>query len=55
MNVYDNLTKLKNVAILNPIHALLLVTISIVLTLIGGAIPSRMASRRDPVIALRTE
>ena len=50
-----SLTKLENVAILNPLHALLLVTISIILTLIGGAIPSRMASRRDPVIALRTE
>ena len=50
-----NLTKLDNVAILNPIHAILLVSISIILTLIGGAIPARMASRRDPVIALRTE
>ena len=50
-----NLTKLENVAILNPIHALILVTISITLTLIGGAIPARLASRRDPVIALRTE
>ena len=50
-----NLTKLKNVAILNPTHAIMLVTISIILTLIGGAIPARMASRRDPVIALRTE
>ena len=44
-----------DVEILNPMHAFLLVTISIVLRLIGGAIPARMASRRDPVIALRTE
>ena len=50
-----NLTKLENVAVLNPIHAIILVSISIILTLIGGAIPSRLASKRDPVIALRTE
>ena len=50
-----SLTKLEKVAVLNPVHALILVTISIILTLIGGAIPARMASRRDPVIALRTE
>ena len=49
------ITTLDNVAVLNPVHAILLVTISIILTLIGGAIPSRLAARRDPVIALRTE
>lgn len=50
-----DLTGLKNVAILNPLHALMLIVISTVLTLIGGAIPSHMASKKDPVIALRTE
>lgn len=35
--------------------ALLLVAISIVLTLIAGIIPSRMAAKKDPVIALRSE
>ncbi|MBR4557230.1 MAG: ATP-binding cassette domain-containing protein, partial [Clostridiales bacterium] len=35
--------------------ALILVSLSIVLTLIGGLIPSKKASRQDPVTALRTE
>jgi putative ABC transport system permease protein len=35
--------------------ALLLIGISIVLTLIAGIIPSRSASKKDPVVALRTE
>lgn len=52
--LYD-LTNLANIAILNPIHALILVTISIILTLIGGFIPAKVASKKDPVIALRTE
>jgi len=50
-----DLTNLENVAILNPLHALILITISIILTLIGGWIPAKMASKKDPVIALRTE
>ena len=50
-----NLTELKNVAVMNPLHALVLVLISVILTLIGGAIPAKMASKKDPVIALRTE
>ena len=35
--------------------ALILVTLSIILTLLGGLIPSKKASRQDPVTALRTE
>lgn len=35
--------------------ALLLILLSIVLTLIGGLIPSRSAAKSDPVTALRTE
>lgn len=49
------LTDLKNVAVLNPVHAIILIIISLVLTLIGGAIPAKIASKKDPVIALRTE
>lgn len=41
--------------VLNPLHALLLVVVSFVLTLIAGLIPARIASKKDPVIALRTE
>ncbi|MCL2061871.1 MAG: ATP-binding cassette domain-containing protein [Firmicutes bacterium] len=44
-----------NLAILNPLHALILVAVSTVLTFISGFIPSRMAAKKDPVVALRTE
>ncbi len=53
--VIENLSGLPNVAKLNIVHALILVTINVILTIIGGAIPSRMASKKDPVIALRSE
>ena len=36
-------------------NATILVLLSVILTLIGGLIPSRAASKKDPVIALRTE
>ena len=51
----EKLTNLKDVAVLNPIHALILITISVILTLVGGSIPAHVASKQDPVIALRTE
>ena len=35
--------------------ALILIALSVVLTLIGGLIPSQAAARKDPVTALRTE
>ena len=45
-----------------PLHAVLpvdgaflLILLSVVLTLIGGIIPSRKAAKSDPVAALRTE
>lgn len=53
--IIENLTELANVAKLNSLHAIILVIISITLTMIGGAIPSKMASKKDPVEALRTE
>ena len=53
--ILKDLTGLSNVAILDPLHALLLIVISTALILIGGAIPANMASKKDPVIALRTE
>ena len=36
-------------------NALILIILSILLTLIGGIIPSRKAARKDPVTALRTD
>ena len=42
-------------AFIRPEHALFLILLSTVLTLIGGIIPARAAARRDPVAALRTE
>lgn len=50
-----NLTELENVAILNPLHALILILVSMTLTMIGGFIPARIAAKKDPVEALRTE
>ena len=35
--------------------AIILVIISVILTFVAGLIPSRMASKKDPVIALRSE
>ncbi len=42
-------------AILPITGAILLVILSIILTVIGGLIPAKKASKQDPVIALRTE
>ena len=53
--VLYNLTDLKNVGVLNPAHAVILVIISVLLTLIGGFIPSKSAAKKDPVEALRSE
>ncbi|MBR1416248.1 MAG: ATP-binding cassette domain-containing protein [Bacilli bacterium] len=50
-----NITTLDNVATLNPIHATILIIISVVLTLIGGSIPAHVASKQDPVASLRSE
>ena len=45
-----------NVTAVLPVSgAIILIILSTVLTLIGGIIPSRSASKKDPVIALRTE
>ena len=46
---------ISNIAMLRPLHALLLVAISMFLTFIAGRIPSRIASKKDPVECLRTE
>ncbi|MCX0291609.1 ABC transporter ATP-binding protein/permease [Lactobacillus kullabergensis] len=50
-----SITDLANVAQLNPVHALILVIISTVLTMLGGHLPARMAAKKDAAIALRSE
>lgn len=50
-----NMTELKGVSNLNPIHAILLVIISTVLTMLGGHIPARIAAKKDAVEALRSQ
>lgn len=51
-----SLTEIKGLtAILPGIGAAILVIISMILTLIAGIIPSRVAAKKDPVEALRTE
>jgi putative ABC transport system permease protein len=42
-------------AALDPAPAIILVGISMVLTFVAGLFPSKTASNKDPVIALRTE
>ena len=53
--IIENLSDLSNVAQLNPIHAIILVLVSVTLTVIGGLIPASIASKKNPVEALRTE
>jgi len=54
-SILYNLTELKGVANLQIEHAVLLVIISTVLTILGGHIPARMASKKDPVVALSSD
>ncbi|MGN1297672.1 MAG: ATP-binding cassette domain-containing protein [Clostridia bacterium] len=42
-------------ATVEPVAAMILVVISMILTVIAGLIPAKMASKKDPVEALRTE
>ena len=54
-SLIESLADLPNVANLNPVHAIILLLISVTLTVLSGFIPSKVASKKDPVIALRTE
>jgi putative ABC transport system permease protein len=53
--IIDNLADVANVAKLSVLHIIALISISTVLAFVAGLIPARMASKKDPVIALRTE
>lgn len=50
-----NLTGLENVAVMDTIQASLLFVFSVTLAVLGGLIPARMAAKKDPVAALRSE
>ena len=52
--IYD-ISGLENVANLKLDHAIILVIISTIITVLGGHIPAKMASKKDAVEALRSE
>ncbi|MGY0836496.1 ABC transporter ATP-binding protein/permease [Aerococcus urinaeequi] len=51
----ESLTDLKNVAVLDPVHAVTLLIISTILTVLGGHIPARIAAKKDAAEALRAD
>ena len=53
--IIEALADIKDVAALPTSGAIILIIISILLSLIAGLIPSRIASKKDPVEALRSE
>jgi len=53
--IIEHFSDLKNVAKLPVAGAIILIIISVVLTMIAGLLPSRVASKKDPVEALRSE
>lgn len=54
-DIIYKLSDLRDVASLSFGHAIILISVSIILTLIGGFIPAKIASKKDPVVALRSE
>ena len=53
--ILNSLTGIASIAALPPVGAAVLIALSILLTVIAGLFPAKIASKKDPVIALRTE
>ena len=53
--IIERASGVPDIAFLRLSYAAILIGISILLTLIAGIIPSKLAAKKDPVIALRTE
>ena len=53
--IIKHVVGISGIASLPVVGAIILVIISMILTVIAGLVPSRMASKKDPVEALRTE
>ena len=53
--IIKNITGIANISKLPVTGAIILIIISVLLTLVAGLVPSKMASKKDPVEALRSE
>ncbi len=53
--IIKDITDIEGLSKLPPVAAVILIAISVLLTLIAGLFPSRIAAKKDPVVALRTE
>ena len=53
--IIKNIVNISNISKLPILGAIILVLISVLLTIIAGLIPSKVASKKDPVEALRSE
>ncbi len=53
--IIENITGIQNVALLPWQGGVILIVISMLLTVIAGLFPARVAAKKDPVVALRTE
>lgn len=53
--IIENITDISGLSQLPALAGLILVAISVMLTFIAGLLPSRVAAKKDPVVALRSE
>ncbi|MEG0794554.1 MAG: hypothetical protein RSG95_02025, partial [Bacilli bacterium] len=53
--IIKQMFNISNISVLPVSGAIILVSLSVFLTVLAGLIPANMASKKDPVEALRTE